>query len=240
MRIQNLHWPVLFGAVGLLAQDQSRKSKPISEWTETDIKQILTDSPWTRRVTPEVEKQPPSQPASRGGMNRSGVSVGGIRIGGLGGPRTGGRGGASPAPSEGDGGTGGGAPTLTVRWESAVPVQAAHLKAGDSSALTIDEGSYTIAVIGLPARIASGDPQTLESRLKNQGELKREGQRTVHSSQARVLSRDEGIMVLFTFPKSMEITRRDEQVEFDAQIGSLKLTQKFTLADMVYADKLEL
>ncbi len=91
-----------------------------------------------------------------------------------------------------------------------------------------------------PSRIAGSDPQNLENRLKHQAELKRDGKKSIRSSDARVLPRDEGPIVLFLFPRSKEITRDDKRIEFEAQVAAFEIKQSFDLIDMTYAGKLEL
>jgi hypothetical protein len=115
-----------------------------------------------------------------------------------------------------------------------------HLTLHEDGAPTVDEGYYTIAVIGLTRRIAGADPQNLESRMKHQGELKRAGRKAIRSSDARVLQREDGVTVLFLFPRTEELSPADQRVEFGAHIGMLELTQIFELGEMMYAAKLEL
>jgi hypothetical protein len=129
---------------------------------------------------------------------------------------------------------------LTVRWESALPVQEAELKAHTVNAPTLDEGHYAIVVLGLPARMASGDPKVSQDRLRPLAELKRDGKKTVRSSDARILSTDDGPIVVFLFPRSQEISLKDSRVEFGAHIGRLELKQDFAPSEMTYAGKLEL
>jgi len=127
-----------------------------------------------------------------------------------------------------------------VRWESALPVQEAELKSRDANAPSVDEGHYAIAVLGLPTRMVGSDPQDSARRPKPQAELKRNGKKAIRPSDVRVLSRDDGPVVLFLFPRSKEITLADEQIEFGARIGPLELKQTFELTEMKYAGKLEL
>ena len=42
------------------------------------------------------------------------------------------------------------APVLQLRWESALSVRAADLKAHEANAPTVNEGHYAIAVYGVP------------------------------------------------------------------------------------------
>jgi hypothetical protein len=242
MKMMSRKYPLFlaFVSAALFAADQPWKDKPAAEWSESDARQIVSDSPWAKSVVPTMKKQGEGSP---GGMGRSGPRIGGIGIGGIGGiggPQTRGRGGAGRGVPQAGPDTSGTPPTLTVRWESALPIQAAQLKIRDANSPSVDEAYYTIAVLGLPSRIAGRDPQNLANHLKHQAELKRDGKKTIRSSGARVLPRDEGLIVLFLFPRSNEITRDDRRVEFVAQIAAFELTQSFDLSEMTYAGKLEL
>jgi len=213
------------------AAGQNWKNKPVPEWSEEDVKQILTDSPWTKKTPPSVERPAAKAPGS---------GMGGRRMGGRGG-------GVSRDPGAGSNGTAGGsAPTVTVRWESALPVQEAHLKSRDMNAPEIDPNYYTIAVVGLPNRVVGNDVERFENTLKGQAELKVEGRKSIRSSSARALPRDEGLVILFLFKKDLlsnkdqPISQHDGRVVFDAKIGVFKVSQSFVLQEMVYADRLEL
>jgi hypothetical protein len=52
--------------------------------------------------------------------------------------------------------------------------------------------------------------------------------------------RDDGPVIVYLFPRSNEITKKDGQVAFGAEIGRLKFTQDFVPDEMVYQGKLEL
>src|SRR6266481_4133631 len=69
----------------------------------------------------------------------------------------------------------------------------------------------------------------LRNALKGQAELKVEGRKPVRSSIARILPRDEGMVILFLFKKDQPISERDGRVVFDAKIAVFKLSQSFLL-----------
>ena len=54
------------------------------------------------------------------------------------------------------------------------------------------------------------------------------------------MRREDGAAVVYTFSKESEITWRDPTVQFDAQIGDLKLSQTFNTGDMRFHAALEL
>ena len=237
----------------VFATDQAWKDKQVAEWNADDAKQVLNDSPWAKTVKPTINRlSQSSQRRSGGGMGRGGgIGMGGIGIGlpGMGGGRRGGMGGPGGGyPGGGQrGGTNDGTGTdynepapLKLRWESALPIRAAELKARDTSAPTLDADHYAIAVYGVPSRMASGDSKNLANQLKKQAAIKRDGKKDLKPSSVEVLQRDDGPVIVYLFPRSKEITRQDKRVEFDAKIGRLQFAQSFYVDDMNYQGKLEL
>jgi len=196
--------------------------------------QVLTDSPWVKTVTPVM-----SRPTNNGQPGRrSGIGLGGRR-GGYGYP---GGGGGYPGGSQtGRTDTGSApAPTLKLRWESALPIREAELKTRDTSAPTLDEAHYAIAVYGVPSRMASGDPKELAVHFKDHAVIKRDGKKDLKPSGVEVLQRDDGPVIVYLFPRSKEITKGDRRLEFDAKIGLMELDESFFVEDMVFQEKLEL
>jgi hypothetical protein len=243
----------------LAAGDQPWIDKQASEWTEGDAKQVLTDSPWVKTVKPEIARPADNgQRRSGGGMGRGGgIGIGGIGIGlpggigrrgGMGYPGGGYPGGGYPGGDprgRGPGGNTGGdssasAPELKLRWESALPVREAELKARETNAPTIDESHYAIAVYGVPARMAEGGARSLADRLKKEAFIKREGKKDLKPSSVEILQREDGPVFVYLFPRSKEISRNDKGLEFNAQIARLKFAQTFLVDEMIYHDKLEL
>ena len=120
----------LIAAVACLAAaDRVWESKPATQWTEEDARQILADSPWsvptkaviTRRLTEEQLREGGQMGQPRG-IGNEGVDPKGS------GPKF------SPNILSGPGG-GDRSPrslpqpiTLQLRWESALPVRLAELK----------------------------------------------------------------------------------------------------------------
>jgi hypothetical protein len=216
----------------LIAGDQAWRDKKIAEWSEEDARQVLDESPWAKTVTPAIDR---SQKRN-GGMGRGGGI--GIGLPGIGTVRRGGRGGGFPG-GEPDAGVSPPA-SLRLRWESALPVRGAELKAREINAPAVDEDHYAIAVYGLPSRMVSGREEALSNDLKKQAALKRQGKKDLKPSSVEILQRDDGPVILYSFLRSEEITRKDNRVEFQAQIGDLKLTQEFVVDEMVFQGRLEL
>ncbi len=231
----------MIAAVGtaLAAEAQVWKDKLIAEWSVEEARQVLTASPWAKSVTPTPTGAGKSG-QQRVGLGSGGVGMGGIgvgfpgmgRHGGMGGSGRGSNGGGSPDPGQ--------MPTLTLRWISAMPVSAAELIAREMNAPSVDEDHYAIAVYGVPRRMVNGDPDSLGGVLKNHAAIKREGKKDMKPSSVEVLMRDDGPVILYLFPRSNEITRKDKRIEFDADVGQLKFAQDFFPNEMVYQGKLEL
>lgn len=211
------------------------RSKQIPNWTEQDAKDFLTNSPWVKTFAATVKQQQQPQSMGRRGMGGlGGLGLGGFGMGrrGMGYPNSGYPTDAQTSNQE--------PPRVTLRWESAMPVRTAELKARDNDAPTLDNEHYAIAVYGVPSRMLNGDPGRLESELKGKARLKRDGQKDIKSTAAQVLDRPGGPVIVFLFPLKAEITGNDHRVEFDAGLGRLELTQSFFTDDMVWQGKLEL
>jgi hypothetical protein len=141
------------------------KTKDSTLWTDDEVSKILSDSPWAKAKTVQPQQSQARQP----GMGRRGGGFGYPGGGGIGFP-----GGGGGYPRSGGGyprsGGGGGYPSstgnsgdpsqnesmnLTIRWESAVPIQQAFTRQGASAAdeLKAVTGStekyYVIQVLGL-------------------------------------------------------------------------------------------
>ena len=66
------------------------------------------------------------------------------------------------------------------------------------------------------------------------------GAKDVKASKAEVFNLADGVAVVYLFPFSAEISPRDKQVEFDAQIGRVVVMRLFDLDAMMFQGKLEL
>lgn len=118
-----------------------------------------------------------------------------------------------------------------------MPVRAAELRSRDVDAPAVDEDHYAIAVLGVPRNMLKADTRAMESELKKQAVLKRDGKKDFKPSGVEILQRDDGPVIVFLFSKSTEISASDRSVEFDAQIGRLKFSNTFYTEDMVYDGK---
>ena len=130
--------------------------------------------------------------------------------------------------------------TLKLRWESALPVRLAELKSHEVEPPTLEGDGYRIAVYGIPGGDFKGDPKELGKPLKSLAALKREGKKDVRPVSVEVFQRENGLVVVYLFPLSAEISKKDGQVRFEAQIGRIVVAQTFDLSEMEFMGKLEL
>lgn len=155
-------------AVLLIGADSSWKERPIPQWDEKDAKQVLTDSPWVKHVTPQrLRDLSPNECLAAGdwtGCTGKGVGLAGT---GLFGARREAeaieRAHAKPALDP-----------VMVRWESALPVRAAEQKAGETDVPTLNSDGYAIAVYDIP----TPKRWNLARELKGIAVLKRDKRRT--------------------------------------------------------------
>jgi len=242
MRSFAMQWICLMlAAASLMSADPVWKSKPAAQWTEEDAKQILARSPWTkenratitRRLT-EDELRAGGQMGQPRGIGNEGVDAKGS------GPKV------SPNIFSGPGGDDRSSRslprpiTLKLRWESALPVRLAELKSHEIEPPTLEGDGYRIAVYGVPGGDFKGDPEELGKPLKNLAALKRDGKRDVRPVSVEVFQTENGVVVVYLFPLSAEISKKDGQLRFEAQIGRIVVGQTFELSEMEFMGKLEL
>ncbi len=226
------------GAVLLLAADPDWNTKTIADWSETDAHQVLENSPWAKVVVAGIARRRSEDELREGGQmgQPKGVGYDGVEDRKrplkeeVGNPFVPGK----PLPST--------APTipLLVRWESALPVRAAELKTHEPPPPVLSDDGYVIAVYGVPASFAKGDPTSLGKPLKESAALKREGKKDILPSRVEVFELENSVVVAYLFPLSAEIGKKDVVVEFSALIGRLQVSQHFLVEAMRFQGKLEL
>lgn len=218
-------WLIPCSAVLLIAADPIWMDKPIANWTEEDARQVLDSSPWVKTVVAGVTRRETEDERREGGNmgQPTGIGYDGVddkRI-------------SSSLPKRQ-------VIRLTLRWESALPIRAAELKAHEAEPPTLSDDGYSIAVYGVPASYVKGDPASLGKPLKDLAALRRDGKKDVKPSSVEVFQLEDSVAVVYQFPLSAEIGKRDSIVEFTAMIGRLQVSQHFNLAEMQFQGKLEL
>jgi hypothetical protein len=235
MRSRLMVIPLLLASCLVLsAQDNPAwKSKPMKQWDAEDARQVLNDSPWAKSVAPQwVRDLSPDERRASGDMQADkGKGVGLEGLIGIFDPAREAeaiaRAHAKPDPG-----------TVVVRWESARPVRAAEQKAADSGAPSVDSDKYyAIAVYDIPTPAR----WNIENELKGIAFLRRDKKKDFKPSRVMILRKEgELATVLYLFPRSEEITKRDGYVVFYAQIGRLVVTRIFSTSEMQIQGNLEL
>jgi hypothetical protein len=222
---------LLIAADSSWAQDLSWKDKPIQQWTVDDAKQVLTDSPWVKVITPQnVRDLSPDERREGGNME---ASVGhGVGLAGIGvlGPRRQAealeRAHYKPTPN-----------AVVVRWESAQPVRSAEQKVGETDVPAVDEDHYAIVVYD----ILTPKRYNLARELKGISYLKRDNKKDIKPSHVEILRKDDGTAtIVYLYPRKVEITKKDIRLLFVAQIGRLFVSQYFYTGQMQLQGQLEL
>ena len=226
--------PLLLAASVLaFAEEPSWKGKPVRQWDSEDAKQVLTDSPWTKSVTPQwVRDLSPDERRDSGDLEADqGKGVGLEGLIGIFDPARAAeavaRAHAKPDPG-----------TVVVRWESARPVRAAEQRLPDPGTPALDSDNYYAIVV---YNIVTPKRWHIEGELKGIAFLKRDKKKDLKPARVEV-HRKEGDLatVVYLFPRSVEITKRDGNVIFQAQIGRLVVTRIFSTREMQIDDQLEL
>jgi hypothetical protein len=218
-------------AVLLQAADSAWKEKPVLQWTEEDAKEVLAGSPWVKHVTPQhVRDLSPAERRDGGNMEAGiGKGVGLAGIGLLGSRRQAealARAHAKSAPD-----------AVVIRWESALPIRAAEQKAGETDVPSLDSAHYAIAVYDIPLP----KEWNLARELKSVAFIRRDKKKDLKPSRVEILRQPDGkATVVYLFPRSVEISKRDGRLEFVAQISRLFVSQSFDTGEMQLQGQLEL
>lgn len=160
--------------------------------------------------------------------------------GGMGQPGQGPQAGAEPAAPQGV--------PVVVEWESAVPVRLAELKlkSGESQPSQADVeqakkpvDNYMVALVGVPGAPKQGEEQELASAAT----LTPKDKQPIQATSAKEQAMSGGTRaIIFTFPKTQQITDDDKSVQFQEKKGALPsdIKQSFKLKDMHYEGRLAL
>lgn len=232
---------LVVSAAHLSAADPVWKSKLAAQWTEEEARQILAMSPWAKKISAVITRRLTEDQLREAGQMGQPRGVGNE---GVDAKSTGRK--VSPNVFSGPGGDDRSSRslpqsiTLKLRWESALPVQLAEFKVHETEPPTLEGDGYRIAVYGVPGAGFKGDPMQLGEPLRNLAALKREGKKDVRPVRVEVFQREEGLVVVYLFPLSAEITKKDQRIQFEARIGRIVFAQNFELSEMEYMGKLEL
>jgi len=223
---------ILFSVAALLAADASWRTKPLTQWSEEDAKQVLANSPWVKKVSPALLSGRNEREMRDGGQMGGGkpANLDEINLGTFLGA------GGHAARKKKD------APfaTLTLRWESALPVRTAEGKVREADVPAMEDGSYAVAVYGIPSESISGNLKSLAETLKKTSMLKRGKKKDLKPSRVQIIEGDDNTVIVYFFPRSAGISADDARVDFNAQIGQYYVAQPFVTGEMQVQGKLEL
>jgi hypothetical protein len=232
----------------VFAVSQPWKQGDPSAWTAHDLDAILGSSPWAAPADASFALAEDNEPPPPGPLP-------GAAQAGMAGPR-------GVTDGRWDGGVGrpdrNGPPTLTVtvRWDSALPVRLALEREKQGSAPS--QRDYIISVLGLvPAHHAipadtrrsstsssDDDPTAAAHQAETLAGVMRysrlypKGQPGIAPEDAK-LDVATGTLRLF-FPRTIPITAAEKEVLFQMRFGSLSVAHRFRLKDMQYKGQLEL
>lgn len=224
--------PLVAAPVVAAAFEPSWSDSPVPQWSEEDAKQLLADSPWVKKV--KLDKLPNLSVFERrdGGDWDAGIPTGiGIATAGLFADWR-----KIEAIEHAYAVSNLG--SVEVRWESAFPVRAAEIKVGEKRIPGWTGDYYAIAVYDIRPPIR----WNLADQLKRVAFLRRDKKKDLKPTRVVVLQKDSSDLATFVylFPRSIEITRQDRNLEFAAQVGRLFVSVNFVPEDMWLQGKLQL
>jgi hypothetical protein len=198
------------------------EKKP-EDWTEDEVKEMLTRSPWAKEAAVSVFGGAGGNLLNRNGaMNRSG------NMSSSGRQRTN----TTQTTQSAD------APDLRykaiVRWESALPIREALKSKQDQKVADF----YILAVVG---DLAMADPDADEAQRESRLDMLKQYTKLDRHGGAIPLSNVESVKkigTLFYFSRAEPI--KDGQVTFTTKMGPVEVKCRFTVKDMMYRGKLEL
>ncbi len=212
------------------AYSPSWKDSPVGQWSEEDAKQLLADSPWSKNVQLDKVRNLSVFERRDGGDWEAGIpsGIGMAELGLLADWRE--IEALEHAYAVANLGT------VSVRWESALPVRAAESRIGEKEIPGIGD-YYAIAVHDLrpPFR------WNLANELRGVSFLKLDKKRELKPTRVVILPKANRMAtIVYLFPRSAEITKKDQNLVFVAQVGRLFVSVNFFPADMRLDGELQL
>lgn len=239
--------------------------KPFDEWTDKDAQQIMSNSPWAKRMPMPAAARPaiavlepgangaPPPTASLGNPSNTTAGANMTVAGnpGSAGPAdpTGGHtlpqaqtpssvAPETPAPEP--------QPALSVIWASATPIRLAVLKLqsrpnaptqGEIERVMKPRGNYVIAVVGLNPP----DNDTDFAALAAHATLSVKGKPVETAGTCSYRKVGNADVYFFRFARTgLPISMDDKQAEFKARFGQSEIKQRFELRSMQYQGQLAL
>jgi len=204
-----------------LAATNFWEAKAYTEWSQKEVEEMLTDSPWARKMSVVIPIPPRASSDDAGGR------------GGRGGDDGGGRGFPVPSPQL----------KLVITWRSALPVRQALVRlpngatnaGADQQPLLDRPPAYIITLAGVPARFARATATASTTSF-----LRRGKKPPIALAQGGMQQDGGTLTLIFAFPRADPIILDDKDVEFVTTLGTVEIRKKFTLKDLVFDGQLEL
>ena len=218
-------------------------TKPFTDWDDKEVQKVLTDSPWVGKVTMNTPGGAPPVVAGGGGGGRGG---GAARGGPQGDSTT-----ADPGIAGGGGGGGGGGEaSVTLLWQTALPIKQALVKrrfaaeAGTSpeakAMLDREEKFYVLTLIGVPGNFLASAQGDRKAGLLDMTALTVAGKPPLKPVDVQVSGGRGSGTVSFLFPRTTAFTAEDKDMEFSSKFDKTAVKHKFKLKDMVFNGKVEM
>jgi hypothetical protein len=219
-------------------------TKPFTEWNEKEVQKMLSSSPWSETVTVSAGAGggpggPPPATGGGGGRGRSGPQGDSTT--------------ADPGIGGGDfgGGGGGGGVTVTLLWQTAMPIRQALVKrqygteAGTSpeakAKLDRVDQVYVLTLIGMPGSMLGATQADKKAALLDATMVTAGGKPPIKAIDVQTTGgRGPTANVSFLFPKTMPFTVEDKEMEFSTRFDKTTIKKKFKLKDMVFNGKVEM
>ena len=230
-------------ACAVLAAADFWDDKDYRSWSAEEVEQMLTDSPWSRRVTVVLQ--------------RAGSPVRGPVVG-AGGPGDGGarptrmdsetrkrvadylvarRLSSSPVPDR---------ITLTVSWRSALPAKQALARSQAGIGAPIPPAQRVFLIQHEPLYVVSvaGIPRQLTEEINRQALLaetvlaRKDKPPIIAEDVEPFFVSDETVILEFAFLRDDAITLLDREVKFVTKLGETEIERSFELQDMMFGDAL--
>ena len=203
---------LLAGAV--LAAADFWEETEFTAWSDKDVEQMMSDSPWARRLTVRFPRTPRESRGGRFGGFRPGTSTPQTRL------------------------------VIQWQSAQPIrqAMVRGRIEQGGTvdpeAQVFLDQSSpgYVVVVTGLPGQFGRLTPEALMAEAR----LERKGKSPIVPAQAQPQRAERGVTIVYIFPKDDAIVLEDKEVEFITKVGDVTIKKKFTLEDMVFNDQLEL
>lgn len=228
------------GAAAVQAPAASWDRKSFSEWSEEEVRRLLTDSPWAKVLTIplKLEKSAPQALPTWKDIPGTGPTLPDTSPGGMGGSPVGGIGAPRPKlPRQA---------RIIVRWRSALPVRQAlvrHKYGAEVDSLParrlleLDEPFYVIEVLGIPSLVAHRGPEFLQTELYRSAYLRTRTGRLLRADSVYVAVQGLLLGITLRFPRQTPLAPEDGWVDVGAHADAFEFVRRFDLRKMRYGGR---